>query len=126
MVVVFDVTGCCYACVDCGEHLVPRDVEVVFGRGMAEWSSRGRCCFCVVELVVIDVVFVVCVVVVIVLSMVIICGSLVVLLPRAWSVAGCKMVLVLLFCCHSYDVNVVWMFVDVLGSKGARCGIRMH
>ena len=33
---------------------------------------------------------------------------------------------VLLFCCHSYDVNVVWMFVDVLGSKGARCGIRMH
>ena len=43
------------------------------------------------------------------------------------------MVMVLLFCCHGYvvdvvfdDVNVVCDVVDVLGRRGALSGIRMH
>ena len=42
---------------------------------------------------------------------------------------GCaesKMLVVLLFCCHGYDVNVVFDVVDVLGRRGALSGIRTH
>ena len=36
------------------------------------------------------------------------------------------MVVVWVLCCHDYVVNVVFDVLDILGSKGALCGISKH